>query len=319
MSEADKAEGPKKERSPNFPAITLTKAVDRVRAIYGAAKRHEARMADLAAAMGSGVKSSGTLQTVAALVAYGLLDDSGSGDARKFKVTDLAFKALEDLRPGAREAALAEAAMNPKAIAEYAELWKDGRPSDAISMSVLRIDGGFTEDGAKTFLRVFDDAISYLPERERDKKADAAGDESPAAEAPESEIEVSVGDYVQWESGGVLRLERPMAVRAIQEHEGTRWVFVEDSVTGIPMDEVIVETKAREEAPRTPPTLPLSTGRREQDDRPREGMDVDRFTVDEGVVRIEFPKSMGTASVEELDEFFQLFIKKAKRRAAAPN
>ncbi len=44
---------------------------------------------------------------------------------------------------------------------------------------------------------------------------------------------------------------------------------------------------------------------------------MDRFTVDEGVVKITFPSGMTTASVDELDEFFKLFIKKAKRRAGA--
>lgn len=316
MSEVDKLEGgPKKERSPNFPSITLTKAIERIRAIYDAAKRHETRMADLAAAMNSGVKSSGTLQTVAALVAYGLLDDSGSGESRKFKVTDLAFKALEDQRPGARELALAEAATKPKIIADYAELWADGRPSDPISISVLRIDGGFTEDGAKTFLRVFDDAISYLPTTKRDRKADTNSDPAVKANATPAEVNIAVGDLVQWESGGILRLEQPTQVRAIQEYEGTQWVFVEGSETGIPMSEVILDQKAREDIHRVPPTLPLPAARQETD-RAQEGMDVDRFTVDEGVVRIEFPKSMGVASVEELDEFFKLFIRKAKRRAA---
>ena len=81
------------------------------------------------------------------------------------------------------------------------------------------------------------------------------------------------------------------------------------------MSEVVLEQKAPEGGHRAPPTLPLPQQR--DTDRAPEGMDVDRFTVDEGVVRVEFPKGMGTASVEELDEFLQLFIKKAKRRAAA--
>jgi hypothetical protein len=310
------ATGPKKERSPNFPFITLTKAMDRVRPIFDAAKRHETRMGDLAEALGSGAKSSSTLQTVSALVSYGLLEDSGSGDARKFKVTDLAFKALEDQRPGAREAALREAAMKPKLLAEYAELWKEGRPSDAISTSVLRIDGGFTEDGAKTFLRVFDDAITYAAAAQNDKKSDASSNGAAKADTPKSDVKIAVGDLVQWEANGTLRLERPTAVRAIQEHEGAQWVFVEGSETGIPMSEVLLDQKAPDDAPRVPPTLAIPPVRRDNDRAP-DGMDVDRFTVDEGVVRVEFPKGMGTASVEELDEFFQLFIKKAKRRAAA--
>jgi hypothetical protein len=162
MTNADEAAmAAKKERSPSFPYIGLTKALERAAAIYAHARRHDARVADVAAAWGLAPKSSGTLQTIAALLAYGLLEDQGSGEARKLKITDLAFKALEDQRPGAREGALAEAAMKPKLIAEYVEKWKDGRPADAICISELRIDRGFTEDGAKAFLRVFDDTGGF--------------------------------------------------------------------------------------------------------------------------------------------------------------
>jgi hypothetical protein len=164
----------RKERSPSFPFIGLSKALERVRAVYAHAKRHEARLADLAAAWGMGIKSSGTIQTVAALVAYGLLEDQGSGDTRKFKVTELALKALEDQRPGAREAAQAEAAMKPKLIAEYVEKWKEGRPADGICISELRFERSFTEDGAKAFLKVFDDTAGFTKGAESDKKPDQA-------------------------------------------------------------------------------------------------------------------------------------------------
>lgn len=162
----------RKERSPSFPFIGLSKALERVRAVYAHAKRHEARLADLAAAWGMGVKSSGTIQTVAALVAYGLLEDQGSGETRKFKVTELALKALEDQRPGAREAAQAEAALKPKLIAEYVEKWRGGRPADGICISELRFERSFTEDGAKAFLKVFDDTAGFTKGVESDKKPD---------------------------------------------------------------------------------------------------------------------------------------------------
>lgn len=162
----------RKERSPSFPFIGLTKALERARAVFANARRHEVRMADLAAAWNSGVKSSGTLQTVAALLAYGLLEDQGAGETRKFKITDLAFKALEDQRPGQREAALAEAAMKPRLIAEYIEKWKDGRPADGICISELRIDRSFTDDGARLFLKVLDDTSSFTQGVETDKNTD---------------------------------------------------------------------------------------------------------------------------------------------------
>ena len=45
--------------------------------------------------------------------------------------------------------------------------------------------------------------------------------------------------------------------------------------------------------------------------------EMDRFTVDEGGVKIVFPSGMTADSVDELEQFFTLFIKRAKRRAGA--
>jgi hypothetical protein len=177
MTNADAAQSaPKKERSPSFPYIGLTKAIERAGQVYAHARRHEARVADVAAAWGMAPKSSSTLQTIAALLAYGLLEDQGSGDARKLKVTDLGFKALEDQRPGARESALSEAAWKPKLIAEYLEKWREGRPADGICISELRIDRGFTDDGAKAFLRVFDDTRGFTTAQAPDNMTDTGGE-----------------------------------------------------------------------------------------------------------------------------------------------
>jgi hypothetical protein len=162
----------KKERSPSFPFIGLSRAIERAGQVYGHARRHEARVTDVAEAWGLGAKSSSTLQTIAALLAFGLLEDQGSGESRKLKITDLAFKALEDQRPGARAYALAQAALKPKLIQEYYEKWRMERPADGICISELRIDRGFTEEGAKAFLRVFDDTIGFTTEAVRDMQAD---------------------------------------------------------------------------------------------------------------------------------------------------
>jgi hypothetical protein len=296
----------KKDRSPSFPFITLTKAVERTRLLYDAGKRHEMRMADAAGAMGYGPKSSGVIQTLAALIAYGLVEDSGSGEARKFKVSDLGFKVVADQRPGAREAALAEAAMKPKLIAEYAVPWGSGRPADGICLSELHIDRGFTEDGAKTFIRVFDDAMGYAKVADSDTKSDTGGAEDDVV-VPPNQV-VAVGDLVRVESGGQIVFEKTR-VRAVNEP----WVFVEASQSGAKMTDVTVLEKAPGVG-ELPPILAFAPA---TEAKPEAGEELDRFTVDEGVVKITFPSGMTADSVDELEQFFQLFIKKAKRRAGA--
>ena len=57
-----------------------------------------------------------------------------------------------------------------------------------------------------------------------------ANDGEMRADADDTEIEV--GDLIQVEVDGACALEKPDRVRAIQEHEGRRWLFVETSESG---------------------------------------------------------------------------------------
>lgn len=299
------ASGTKKDRSPSFPFVTLTKAILRTRELYAVAKRHDMRLAEAAAAMSYGAKSSGAIQTLAALIAYGLVDDNGSGSDRKFRVSDLGFKLLEDQRPGAKEAALAEAALRPKLIAEYKAKWGD-RPGDSICLSDLRVDGGFTEDGAKQFLRVFDDAMTYAPSGNADKKSDSGDTNSDEGQGLPPEI--AIGDFVSVEAGGQIIYEKTR-VRAID----LPWVFVEASQSGIDISAIALVEKATEGAAK-PPMLPFDP-KPGFEAKTTAGEEMDRFTVDEGVVKIIFPSNITSASLDDLEDFFALFIKKTKRRA----
>lgn len=171
MVEADTV---KRDRSPSFPYVGLEKAVERTRMLHAKARRNEVRLSDAAADWGLGVKSSATLQTVAALLAFGLVEDSGSGENRKVKVSDLGWRILEDERSGVKEQLLASAALKPKLIAEYAEVWRDGRPDDRHCISSLKFDKGFSDEAAARFLRVFDETIRFTSPRRDDISTDTS-------------------------------------------------------------------------------------------------------------------------------------------------
>jgi hypothetical protein len=158
QEDTDKA---RKERSPSFPFISLKKAVERLREMADAHRRNQARMVTVGVTWGYAAKSSGLLQTVAALKAFGLIDDIGGGPDRKIQVSDLGWRILHDARPGALETAIREAALKPRLIAEYVAQWVPARPSDAHCLSELQLDRGFNDVAAKLFLKVFDETISY--------------------------------------------------------------------------------------------------------------------------------------------------------------
>jgi hypothetical protein len=161
MAEQEQNDAAKRDRSPAFPYIGLGKALQRIEVLFGKVRRHEARVADIATDWKLSPKSSSTDRTVAALEAFGLIETSGAGDSKKVKISDAGVRILDDGRPGVKEKLLAEVALRPRVIAEYAEHWKDGRPDDTHSLSQLKFEGGFTDEGAKMFLRVFDETIRF--------------------------------------------------------------------------------------------------------------------------------------------------------------
>lgn len=168
---------PKRERSPQFPFIPLEKAVARAREFSdGGFTRHPARVANAAGAWGFKAKSSGGLQTVAALKGYGLLDEIGSGDERRVQLTDLARRIITAKQESIRNKAIAEAALKPKAIAERWSEWGADRPPDAECLDTLTLEKGFTEDSAKRFLKVYDDTIRLAKLSASDKMSESESD-----------------------------------------------------------------------------------------------------------------------------------------------
>ncbi len=163
----------KRDRSPQFPYIGLSKALERIEVLFAKVKRNEAWVADLASDWGLTATSSSTDRTVAALLSYGLVTDCGGSKlTRKIKISEAGWRILEDHRPGVREAALAEAAMRPPIMQEYAGKWRPSRPDDKHAISMLKFEGGFTDDGAKSFIRVWDDTMNFASGVKRDISPD---------------------------------------------------------------------------------------------------------------------------------------------------
>jgi hypothetical protein len=69
---------------------------------------------------------------------------------------------------------------------------------------------------------------------------------------------VRLGDLVQWTSNGVYQFETPRRVRAIQTHEGEEWIFVQGTLTGLPLREVSVMTPTTDDSA-PPPEIAGST------------------------------------------------------------
>lgn len=237
-------------RGPSYPFIPLQEAIARARKFFDAEGKNAAPVAAAVEHWGYAAKSSGGRQTVAALLQFGLLRDEGSGEQRRVALSKLGLEILlrEDGSTEQRDA-IAQAARQPKLYRELLTLYAStGLPSDATLRHHLIATKDVPVAAVDALIRNFRTTVTFsglfssatLP-------ADKAEVEKPLKAQPK------VGDLVQWESSGVLRLEAPRRVRAVQQD----WVFVEGSTTGIPMNEVIVEAAADPSKPLVaPPILP---------------------------------------------------------------
>ena len=153
---------PKKqrERSPNYPAIGLRKALELAQKFWDSDKRQPVLVSRAATNLGFSAKSSAGQLTLAAMKKYGLLDEEGAGDMRKLKLSEPAITLLNPSAPN-RDELIKQAALKP---AIHAELWNkygaEGGSEGAIH-DYLVFDRKFTEPAAKSLIEQYGDTIVF--------------------------------------------------------------------------------------------------------------------------------------------------------------
>ena len=151
-----------RQRSPSYPAISISEAIDRARTLYDAEHRSPAPWQTVVEHWGYKANGGGGQTTIAALKKYGLIAYEGSGKNRKARLTDLAVNILLDKRdpPTERDAAVREAALTPTI---HKELWKKTRQGSSRQSieHFLTVDRNFAERAAATLIKQFDETISY--------------------------------------------------------------------------------------------------------------------------------------------------------------
>jgi hypothetical protein len=157
-----------RHRSPNYPAIDLEKAVDKVLSLYKSAKTHFVPVAVAQDKWGYKPLSSVADQAVAALKAFGLIDVEGEGKNRQLRVSEAARRIM--LGSPDRATLLAQAALSPpihKAVWEkYGEI---GLPENDVLRSYLVFDLKFNEASVDSFMAEFRHSLSYANVASDDK------------------------------------------------------------------------------------------------------------------------------------------------------
>jgi hypothetical protein len=147
------------KRSPSFPFINLREALARAKVLYGAEGRNEAPLESVARHWGYSPNSSATNRTVAALVAFGLLEMKD----RKARLTERTVHILVDAREPSpdRERLIQETARLPNLHHKLWDRYQGDFPSDATLRHYLITAEGFSEDSATAFIRLFRETLEF--------------------------------------------------------------------------------------------------------------------------------------------------------------
>ncbi len=165
-----------KDRSPSFPFIPLKTAIERLEAFEKTFGRHPTPAGKVGLAWGMKEKSSQADQTLAALKSFGLLKYEGMGDARHAVLTDEGRNYLRAHHDSKKKEILKTCALRPKIIRKFWAGWGADRPLDAIALDKL-IDDGFSDGGARNFLKVYDETTAFAGLSASDKVDLEAGND----------------------------------------------------------------------------------------------------------------------------------------------
>ena len=254
MSEPAEVDRPQKDRSPSFPFIPLQTAIERLTAYEQTFGRHDTPANKVGRAWKMKDGSSQAFQTLAALKSFGFVDYRGSGPSRATFLTDDARRYLRAHQDSIRRQVVTHAALKPKIIERFWREWGPDRPIDDVCIDTLHFQHGFTQSAAETFLRVYDATIAFAGLASAPNGSDADDEDVGGDPAPE----VEVGDFVQVEMNGVLALAKAERVRAVQEHDGKLWFYIENSEAAVPAEQIRLEKKGAPVQAAGPPPIPIT-------------------------------------------------------------
>ena len=175
MSEnIDKTAG-RRDRSPAFPSLPLEVALERLVSFETHFRRSAARPATISSAWG--LSTPYVDRIVAALRYFGLLDYRGTGTERQITISEWGRDFLRAQQDEVRQRLIQEAALRPKQIDFFWDEWGDDRPADDVCLDTLMFDHKFSKVGAKDFLNVYDNTISFagLSKSAKNTPEDRAG------------------------------------------------------------------------------------------------------------------------------------------------
>lgn len=237
-------------RSPRYPSMPLEDAIEHGRTIFEKDHRHPIAREVAAAHIGYKSLNGAADSALSTLMQYGILEKVAKGEVRVSQNTvDILFPD----RPEQRAAAIRAAASGPPLFKALDDRFVDATPSTETLRSYLtregfnaRALGPIITAYSKTRAMVEREGANDLsvPRAPQGSENDSSNGGEGGESAGTKFGGAKVGDLIQWEIDGVLQMETPRRVRLVQQVDGTEFVAVEGSETGIPMSQATVVESA---------------------------------------------------------------------------
>lgn len=198
-----------RQRSPNYPALGLTEAIEKVRALFERERRTVVDSVAAVAAFGYNGLNGPARSTLSALRKYGLIEHSKNG----VRVSDLAMRILHPEGQDEARQAVREAALRPDL---FRELYESHAQASETALQSHLIRRGFSASGAQQVIAAFRDTltIAKLPDSEYTPGKTTQEGEAMVGKAHDLALGETVGmadaaKGAKAESGGVLLLRVP--------------------------------------------------------------------------------------------------------------
>lgn len=179
--------------STRFPFINLEKSLVRAGQLFQGDKSGKPMLVVTAFELwGYSPKSSGGHQTTGALKGYGLIEDEGSNDDRRVRLTETARRYFLDERDEVRAKMLETFALTPPLFRAlwFTDKWNEGVPADTVARSHLKIDRHLNEQSARAALSIFKDNLKFAGLRagvQVEASVESDQDEEPYKKPPETD------------------------------------------------------------------------------------------------------------------------------------
>lgn len=149
-----------RDRSPNYPFISLKKAIERIEMLYKLHYRTLVPDEVACNAMGYSIKSSTARKLVPALSYYGLINIEGKKE-KKISLSDLGFTIIKSPDPSEKELLIKRAALNPKIFKKIYEDHSERLPADRLLEYELEKTYKFSPKAIPNFMDVFKETFTF--------------------------------------------------------------------------------------------------------------------------------------------------------------